>query len=253
MQGRRALWRGAFCVLCLSCDSKADSRRKTCFFQNQTGDIRDAKLRGFKRPDFTQDFENGLAVVLRGMGELLGVKVEFGYYDDPIERPNAGADPSIREPLPYRGVSDGRVAIGRNLLTQIRLRSSDYFSSALAAVCAHEHGHILQGKYLLNSSIQRPRIMNLNEWELCMELHADFVCGYYASYRTRSDPNYPAALLAMTQFESGANGLKESSHGTSEQRGALVKAGFLLGSRGMLSAEQVAVAGLDFTIDYLKR
>ena len=78
------------------------------------------------------------------------------------------------------------------------------------------------------------------------------MCGYYGAYRKRIDPLYDALTQAVTQFEAGDK--KESnqikyvavSHGTYEQRGDAVYAGYLLGLGGRISPELVAQRGFEY-------
>ena len=90
------------------------------------------------------------------------------------------------------------------------------------AVCAHEFGHILQFKHGL--------IRKVNEGQPTVkrsELQADYFAGYFAGLRKRERPEYPAAVVAVTQFSVGDHGVtNKNHHGTPKERGAAVVRGF---------------------------
>ena len=60
-----------------------------------------------------------------------------------------------------------------------------------------------------------------------LELHADFLAGYFAGHRKRERQSFPAAVFAMTQYTYGDNMVNDQQHhGTQQERGAAVVAGF---------------------------
>jgi predicted metalloprotease len=134
---------------------------------------------------------------------------------------------------------DGTVAVGRNLINQIRKNTTN-FGPALTAVCAHEYGHILQFKHVMH------QLKQLSDFSVRVELHADFVCGYFGAYRKREDHAYPAAIQAMTQFRYGDGEYKLINHGTRDQRGAAVNAGYLLGQSYAPTPPELAIKGLEY-------
>jgi hypothetical protein len=118
------------------------------------------------------------------------------------------------------GRSDGDVLFGRKLFRQIMSRR-EHPEVGIVSVCAHEFGHIAQYKYdiyhQLVSSDQRVKRL---------ELHADFLSGYFAGLRKRDRPDFPAATFALTQFGYGDYTDNIQHHGTPEERGAAVVAGY---------------------------
>jgi len=204
------------------------------------------KLPGLKALDFSENFENALILVLIELSDLFQVKVSFGYYDDDPKFPNARALPqSSIKGLRGASPSDGLVAVGRHLIEQIteKEQGTSNFAAALTAVCAHEFGHILQFKYLL------PQLMNINDHPITRaELHADFVCGYFAAFRKKEQKTYPAAMQAMTQFRYGDGVYQPIDHGSPDLRGSAVNAGYLLGNGPSLSPEAAARKGLDYVM-----
>jgi hypothetical protein len=194
--------------------------------------------------DFSQNFENALIIDLIVLSDLFKVDIAFGYYDDDSSYPNARPlrQTELRG-LRGRFPSDGAVALGRHLIEQIREREqgTPNFGAALTAVCAHEFGHILQFKYII------PQLMQIQDHPVTRaELHADFVCGYFAAFRRHQQPDYPAAIQAITQFRYADGVYQAIDHGSPDQRGASVYAGFLLGQGPALTPEQITLKGLEY-------
>lgn len=244
MVKRRDFLTGMACA-CLVSPSFAQTQRLPTCVRYQTAPVDDSGgLSGLAKLDLNVDYGNGLIAILADLGDQLGIRPSFALYDDPATNPNALSCqiPLLTEVL--GSSTDGTVAVGRTMIEL--LRKSVDFGSALTATCAHEYGHILQFGTVYN------KLQRLPSGEIKIELHADFVCGYYGAHRKRIDPLYDALTQAVTQFEAGDK--KESnevkyvavSHGTYEQRGDAVYAGYLLGLGGKLSPELVAQRGLEY-------
>jgi hypothetical protein len=60
-------------------------------------------------------------------------------------------------------------------------------------------------------------------------LHADFLSGYFAGIKRLLNPSYPAATFALTQFGFGDYSDDINHHGTPDERGAAVVAGYKAG------------------------
>jgi predicted metalloprotease len=94
--------------------------------------------------------------------------------------------------------------------------------ACIAAVCAHEFGHILQYKRGLYSQLKVGQPTSRR-----VELQADYFAGYFAGIRKRERSSFPAAVFAMTQYTFGDNMANEPQHhGTPQERGAAVVAGY---------------------------
>jgi hypothetical protein len=158
-------------------------------------------------------FDRALAHMLANISKTFDVVPGFGYYDD-RDAANACARP---EPLLNR--TDGTVLFGKGLLQT--LRSEKYGELHVAAVCAHEFGHILQFRYGVQERLSRwPTVKRI-------ELHADFLAGYFAAKHKHDKPDFPAVEFAVAQAAAGDNYFFDvGHHGTSEERGAAVVAGF---------------------------
>jgi Putative neutral zinc metallopeptidase len=161
------------------------------------------------------DFDLALAQTLAKLSDALKILPGFAYYDD-YDGLNAYATPRSR-----LARVDGTVLMGIKLLQRLRggLEAPEV---AVAAVAAHEFGHILQ--------FQRGLIDKVNAGQPNVrrsELQADFFAGYFAGLRKRERPSFPAAVVAMTQFGFGDNNpASKSHHGTGQERGTAVVRGF---------------------------
>jgi predicted metalloprotease len=147
--------------------------------------------------------------------DLFDVLPGFAFFDDGTDR-NAFASQSSR-----LGRNDGSVVFGLNLFKEIRHRA-EHPELGIAAVCAHEFGHIAQYKRGAYSRLVGPdkRVKRL-------ELHADFIAGYFAGRRKLQQTDFPAAVFATTQFSFGDQQFRSPQHhGTNEERGDAVVAGF---------------------------
>ena len=157
-------------------------------------------------------FDYALAQTLAKISNMFDVAPGFAYY--------AGNNAYATRSTKMNG-SDGTVVFGDGLLDQL-LKRTDAPDAAIACVCAHEFGHILQYKLGLYDQLNKdaPTIKRV-------ELQADFFAGYFAGIRKRERPSFPAAVFAMTQFTLGDESLNDPKHhGTHEERGAAVVRGF---------------------------
>ncbi|TAJ42781.1 MAG: metalloprotease [Reyranella sp.] len=158
----------------------------------------------------------------------------FAYYDDRNDGAggNARAIPAVHSGL-HRAdgtVLDGTVLFGKNLLRHCLARPQ-YPDAAIVAIAAHEFGHILQFK--------RGIALRMGGNTTMIELHADFLSGYFAGLRKLRTPDYPAAV-----FGAVAASLGGGDHGTPHQRGSAVEAGFLAAARDKLALSQAVEQGI---------
>ena len=152
--------------------------------------------------------------MLASISSVLNVLPGFGYYDDGDSH-NAYASPRIRA-----GRTDGTVLFGLGLLRDKLNEQAG--GSRVAAVCAHEFSHVVQFKHNIQS-----RIRNGQPTVKPIELHADFLAGYFAARHREDNPSFPAAEFAMSQYKGGDPYVgQEDHHGTREERGAAVEAGY---------------------------
>ena len=162
-----------------------------------------------------RDFDYALAQTLAKISDAFGVLPGFAYYDD-SDHHNAYATDRTR-----LNRADGTVLMGINLQRQLRA-SRDNPDVAVVAVCAHEFGHIVQYRHRLIEKVNagQPTVKR-------SELQADYFAGFYAGVRKKERPNYPAAVVAVTQGEFGDNNFKNRTHhGTETERANAVVRGF---------------------------
>jgi hypothetical protein len=163
-----------------------------------------------------RDFDYALAQTLGMLSDAFGVLPGFAYYDDESGRTaNAYATTATRL---ARG--KGTVLMGVNLLQKLRA-GDEHPAVAVAAVCSHEFGHILQyDKDLIDTvNAGQPTVKR-------SELQADYFAGYFAGIRKKQRPDYPAAVVAATQYRFGDFSTDRGHHGTPQERGAAVVRGF---------------------------
>jgi hypothetical protein len=161
-----------------------------------------------------RDFDRALATTLAQISDTFSVAPSFAYYDD--EKPNAYATSDVRS---YG--QDGTVLFGLNLRRQL-MAANEAPEVAVACVCAHEFGHILQYKLKLDEKLKQgqPTVKRV-------ELQADFFAGYYAGLRRRARPSFPAAVFAMTQYNMGDAWVDQPEHhGTKQERGDAIQRGY---------------------------
>jgi predicted metalloprotease len=153
-----------------------------------------------------------------GFSDFLNVTPSFAYYDD-YDGPNAFASAKKRV-----AGTDGMVLFGQRFLKKL-MASPEAPDATVAGVCAHEFGHILQYKLGLDKDLSegQPTVKRV-------ELNADFFAGYFAGVRKRESPKFNAAVIALTQFNSGDNMVKNPAHhGTPAERGKAIVKGYQTG------------------------
>lgn len=182
-----------------------------------------------------KDFDYALAHTLAKISDVFSVLPGFAYYDDD-DGANAYAIATSRLQN-----ADGTVLFGKRLLMRL-LATPESPDAAVAAVCAHEFGHILQFK----RGLQR-RVNEGQETVKRVELQADFFAGYFAGVRKRERQDFPAAIFALTQFNSGDNMIDHPEHhGTKEERGAAISRGFDAAYRDRLSLSDAIEASVAY-------
>jgi hypothetical protein len=161
------------------------------------------------------NFDMALAQTLAKISERLTITPGFAYFDD-YDGMNAFASPKVRLTN-----ADGTVLFGQRLLKRL-MQATDNPEVGVAAVCAHEFGHILQYRKGLTDIVgaNQPTVKRI-------ELQADFFAGYFAGLRKLEKPNFPAAVFAATQYSAGDDMMNSPNHhGTADERAAAVVRGF---------------------------
>lgn len=131
--------------------------------------------------------------------------------------------------------ADGTVLMGLGLLRKLLARPI-HPDACVVAVCAHEFGHILQFKRGVNIRL-RPSLEHPSK---PVELHADFLSGYFSGLRKLNTPDYPAVVFAHVVSELSPS----NSHGSPQERSAAVEAGFISAVRDKLSLGAAIEVGI---------
>ena len=184
-----------------------------------------------------RDFDRALAHTLTKLSNMFDVEPGFAFFDDDTSF-NAFASRSQR-----LGQQDGSVVFGQKMLDFL-LAQPVSPEAGVAAVCAHEFGHIVQFKAgLYQRLVVEGRTKRL-------ELHADFLAGYFAGRQKLENRSFPADLFAETQDRFGDTQFNNPiHHGTSDERGQAVVAGFESAFR---DREELA-ASIQTGVNYVER
>jgi hypothetical protein len=183
-----------------------------------------------------KDFDRALAITLAKLSDLLGILPGFAFFNEGTEGQNAFASRSRR-----LGRDDGSVVFGQVMFGKL-MQSRDSPELGVAAVCSHEFGHILQFKMDLQNRLVGPdgRVKRL-------ELHADYLAGYFAGLRKRERADFPAAIFAQTQYNFGDTAYARADHhGTPDERGQAVVAGFQAAYRDRKSLSAAIEEGIRY-------
>jgi hypothetical protein len=242
---RRSFTTGIISTLGLCTDSKAQSVAQVagCVYLQAGCSFAEKGTSTF--PSIGRMMDNaelGIGAIGVELTQLLEVTANPAFYDDAGSGigGNAGA---LLKPLfpavPGTPAADGTIVFGNKCYAGLGAESA-----AIAAVYAHELGHILQYKFVSNELFD---LRNQDMSVVRAELHADFVCGYYAAYRKEKQPDWPVVIQAITQFKFGdyqyANPLH---HGTPAERRTAVQAGLKYGLGGRKRPEEVSRVGLEY-------
>ena len=164
-----------------------------------------------------RDFDRALAETLALLSDRFFVLPGFAFFSEP------GSSNAFASSTRRMGRSDGDVLFGRKLFREI-MSGREHPEIGIVSVCAHEFGHIAQYKFGVYN-----RLIGSNRRKKRLELHADFLSGYFAGIKRLQHPNYPAATFALTQFGFGDYSEDTEHHGTPDERGAAVVAGYRAG------------------------
>jgi hypothetical protein len=181
------------------------------------------------------DFDFALARTLAKCGSVFGVRPGFAYFDDG-GRMNAYATSHAR-----LSGTDGTVLFGQRLFRKL-MANPVHPDVSVAAVCVHEFGHIVQFKLGIFEKIKgsQPTIKRV-------ELHADFLSGYFAGVRRKERPEFPASVVTATMGDLGDDLESLSSHhGTANERKAAVVHGFKVSFEENRSFPEAVQIGMNF-------
>jgi len=178
-----------------------------------------------------------LGSALLRLSNMFKVQPGFAFFDDG-DSPSAYATP---ETLLPQGTHT--VMMGTHLFSEYMTRNDDA-GMTIIAICAHEFGHIhqMEGGY-------RESLLKHDTTVRPIELHADFLAGFFLASRKREYPNLELQKVGETFYRLGDTAFKDRGHhGTPQERIAAITAGYELGRNGNEDIDQVAQAGIDYVL-----
>lgn len=182
------------------------------------------------------EMDRALGRALVRIAKAFDVNPSFAFLDDE-QAPNAYASAETSLPGTW-----GTVVFGRRLFREQMARYKDNGMSVLAIV-AHEFGHIVQFSRNLSGDLRgrEPTVRKI-------ELHADFLSGWYLGTRKKVDKSITLWASGDTFNRIGDYQYNAPQHhGTPAQRVAAAEAGFSLGSRETtVSIDEAVEAGRRF-------
>ena len=172
-----------------------------------------------------------LGVALVRLVSTFGVSPGFAFFDDG-NSPNAFASPDT-----LVGSGPGTVMMGMRLFAQMMARRDG--GVTVIGICAHEFGHIHQ---MFNG--YRDRLLELDATNKPIELHADFLAGYYMARRKAEHPGLDLTVLARVLHDGGdTEYTNQKHHGTPQERLNALSAGYKFGMEGDHDIKQAVNAG----------
>jgi hypothetical protein len=182
-----------------------------------------------------REFDYALAQTLSRIADTFRVLPGFAYFDD-FEGPNAYATSTVRMTR-----ADGTVLFGQRYL-KAALAQPEHPDVAVTSICAHEFGHILQYKLNLKKTILKGQ-----QTVKRMELHADYLAGYYAGSLKLKRPDYPAAVFATSRYSAGDFRVNNPNHhGVPDERAAAVVRGFEVAYRERHNLADAVQIGINY-------
>lgn len=192
------------------------------------GDIRIVRSSG--DPETDQFLGRGLLRI----ATTLKVDPGFAFYDD-YRSPNAFATPASVLPD-----TRGTVLKGMRLFSQHMANDGDNGMTVIA-ICAHEFGHIHQMR-----STYQDRLSGLDETVKPIELHADFLSGYFLAGRKEEHPDLDLQTVGATFYRIGDTDFNlPQHHGTPQERIAAITGGYRFGRSKHHDIDEAARAGLE--------
>ena len=180
-----------------------------------------------------RELDRALGRALVRITKLFGVRPGFGFFDGESSL-NAFASPK-------KVVSGtwGTVLFGRRLFWDL-LRRYDDNGMAVLAIAAHELGHIAQFKSGVDKQLERnqPTVKRV-------ELHADYLAGYFLGIRKRRDPTISVRQAGQELYRIGDYEFNNPDHhGTPDERVSAAEAGFRIGHETDTKFKQAFVRGI---------
>lgn len=181
--------------------------------------------------------DRSLGRALVRLSEIFSERPGFGFVDD-SDAPNAYATDHTQ----VRGTW-GTVCFGRTLFKDLMDRYQDQ-GLAVMAVAAHEFGHIAQ----FRSGVDE-RLLRNQRTVKRVELHSDFLSGYFLGVRKRQQPSISVWAAGHTLYRIGDYEFHNPNHhGTPDERVAAAETGFRLGYDEGAEFEQAFSRGVEYIL-----
>jgi hypothetical protein len=181
-----------------------------CSLVRSVGSLTDTTARSGNR-----NLDRALIAEVRKLDKAFGINPGYRFLRDG-NRPNAYATPETQ----VSGTA-GTILVGLTLMNNEL--ATEYGGAAVAGIAAHEGAHILQ----FNSPSLHRRLQGRTV--RLIELHADFLAGYYFSRTGRTEKSL--IVFAQSLFSKGDYEFNDPQHhGTPDQRVAAMRSGYANGS-----------------------
>ncbi len=182
------------------------------------------------------DMDRAFDLALQRLASILEVTPGFAFYDD-FDGLNA-----VATPAPLLGVPAGSVFFGTGLFGT--LLAEDPSGGAVMWVAAHEFAHILQ----FQSNV-RDLLLQGQSTVRRMELHADYMAGYYLGRRKLEEPRASLFHAGESVWSAGDTNYNDPGHhGTPAERVAASEKGFLAALEQRVSRDAAFQAGFDYVM-----
>lgn len=188
------------------------------------------EVKTMARSSGNTDIDRSFDRALQRLAETFDVWPKVGFYDDD-DAPNAMA---MRYAI--GSTYEFAVVFGRNYFK--KLMEYDPSGITLLQTAAHEFAHVWVYKDGLFETIRSGQSTVKR-----VELHADFLAGYYLGVRKRDNPQASFWSAGMRRWQSGDTEYRNiHHHGTPDERLAAAEAGFRLGFIEAKSAKEAFAA-----------
>jgi len=181
-----------------------------------------------------RETDHRLGRALLRLAKAFDVNPGCGFFDDRAS-PNALAVQQSDVPG-----TEGTVLFGQQLFREVMSRHDD--GIAVLAIFAHEFGHIAQ----FHSGIQDTLRAGQRTIKL-VELHADFLAGFYLAQRQAENPGLRLWSAGDLIHGLGDNNFSNPGHhGTAEERAMAIEGGYRLGREAAPPFAKAMTAGGEF-------
>jgi hypothetical protein len=189
-----------------------------------------------RRTTNNPELDRALDRALKRLADTFGIFPGFGFYDD-FDGPNARA---LRKDLVPK--TKGTVLFGDKLFDN--LMDLDGSGGAVMWTAAHEFAHIW---LFYSGEMDKVRAGQKNVKR--MELHADFLAGFYLGLRKKESPQVSLWTAGKDIWSSGDTQYNSPDHhGTPQERIAAAEAGFKVSFVEGRSAHDAFRAATDYVL-----